>query len=368
MGFKIEFTDLHKQYKLMEAEIDVAIKKVLNSTKFINGPELGELETKLAQFCQTKFAMGVASGTDALLMPLMAINLQPGDEVITTPFTFIASAEVIALLKAKPVFVDIDPQTYNIDANKIEDKITKKTRAIIPVHLYGQMADMDKIMDLAKKYNLIVIEDACQSIGAEYKGRKACSMGDFGALSFFPAKNLGCYGDGGMVLTNNENYAKKIRMIRQHGSEIRYEHTLLGLNGRLDTLQCAILLVKMKYLNQWLEHRTRLGLRYSEQLKDYVQTPFINPNNKHVFNYYAIKTERRDELNKYLNDHGIPTAIYYPKPLHLQECFKTLGYKKGDLPISEKTSDQILSLPIYPEMPEEEQDMVVETVIDFFKK
>ncbi len=367
MDFKLNFTDLKRQYKTIEKDIDDAIKNVLESTKFINGPQVSELENEIAKYCGSSFSIGIASGTDALLLSLLAIDIQPGDEVITTPFTFIATAEVIALFNAKPVFVDINENTYNIDVSKIEEKITSKTKAIIPVHLYGQTSDMDEIMDIAKNHNLTVIEDACQAIGAEYKNKKSCSMGDFGCLSFFPSKNLGGYGDGGMVITNNEDMANKIKMLRQHGSSIKYQHTILGINGRLDTLQAAILLVKLKHLDTWIEKRIKLAQRYNEHLKNYVKTPYILDHNKSVYNQYTIRTEKRDELIKQLNENGIPTAIHYPKPLHLQECFKYLGHKEGDFPVSEKISGQVLSLPMFPEMTEEEQDMVTKSITNFFK-
>jgi len=366
--FKIEFTDLKKQYKILENEINLAIKEVIESAKFINGPQVSELEQKIANYCNRKYGIGVASGTDALLLSLMAINLEPGDEVITTPFTFIATAEVITLLKAMPVFVDIEEDTYNIDVSKIEEKITSKTKAIIPVHLYGQMADMDEIIEIAKKYNLFVIEDAAQAIGAEYKNRKAGSIGDFGAFSFFPAKNLGCYGDGGMIVTNNKEFAEKLYMLREHGAKAKYQHSIIGTNARLDTIQAAILLVKLKYLDVWIENRIKLAKKYSEKLKNLVKTPYIKSNRKAVFNQYTIRTEKRDELIKFLNQNGIPTAIHYPKPLHLQEAFSYLGYKKGDLPVSEKVAKEVISLPMYPEMTEEEQNMVIETIYNFFEK
>lgn len=367
MDFKLNFTDLKRQYKTIEKDIDDAIKNVLENTKFINGPQVSEFEKETAKYCRSNFGIGAASGTDALLLSLLAIDIQPGDEVITTPFTFIATAEVIALFNAKPVFVDINENTYNIDVSKIEEKITSKTKAIIPVHLYGQISDMDEIMDIAKNHNLIVIEDACQAIGAEYKNKKSCSIGDFGCLSFFPSKNLGGYGDGGMVITNNEDMANKIKRLRQHGSSIKYQHTILGINGRLDTLQAAILLVKLKHLDTWIEKRIKLAQRYNEHLKNYVKTPYILDHNKSVYNQYTIRTEKRDELIKQLNENGIPTAIHYPMPLHLQECFKYLGHKEGDFPVSEKISAQVLSLPMFPEMTEEEQNMVTKSITNFFK-
>ena len=365
---KLEFTNLKIQYKKLENEIIAALKEVMESSAFINGPQVKKFEEELANYCGTKFAIGVSSGTDALLLSLMAIDVQPGDEVITTPFTFIATAEVIALLKAKPVFVDIDEKTYNIDVSKIEEKITNKTKAIIPVHLYGQMADMDEIMNLAKKYNLYVIEDSAQAIGALYKGKKAGSIGDLGSFSFFPAKNLGCYGDGGAVVTNNKELADKIYKLRQHGSEKRYEHLLIGTNARLDTMQAAILLVKIKYLDNWIENRIKLANNYTKNLKDLVITPYVKNNLKHVFNQYTIRTKDRDELIKFLNENGIPTAVHYPKPLHLQTAFKYLNYIEGDFPISETISKEVLSLPMYPEMSENEQKLVIDTIRNFYEK
>ncbi len=365
---KLNFTDLHIQYKNLEKKIDSAIKEVLESCQFINGPQVGQLEEAIAGYCGSKYGIGVSSGTDALLLSLMAADIQPGDEVITTPFTFIATAEVVALLGAKPVFVDIDQKTYNIDVNMIKDKINSKTKAIIPVHLFGQMADMDDIMGLAEKNNLIVIEDAAQAIGAEYHNKKSCSIGHFGTLSFFPAKNLGSYGDAGMIITNDEKYDKKLKSLRNHGQSKRYVHSLIGTNARLDTIQAAILLVKMKYLDQWINNRIRLAEQYNDNLKDYVTTPFKKEENKHVYAQYSIRTEKRDELKDYLNKNGIPTAIHYPGPLHMQECFKDLGYKEGDFPNSKEISNEIMSLPIYPEMTNEKQNIVIETIQQFFKK
>ncbi len=368
MELKLNFTDLKIQYKNLESEIKEAINKVLESTQFINGPQVKEIEEKIADYLGAKYAVGVSSGTDALLLSLMAIDLKEGDEVITTPFTFIATAEVISFLKAKPVFVDIDERTYNIDVTKIEEKITDRTRAIIPVHLYGQPADMDEIMAIAKKHNLFVIEDSAQAIGAKYKDKKVCSIGDMGCLSFFPSKNLGAYGDGGMVVTNNEEFYKKLLMLRNHGSEVRYKHKIIGINGRLDTLQAAILLVKLKYIDEWNRNRIKIANRYSENLSKYVITPYIKNDRVAVFHQYTIRSKERDELIKYLNSNGIPTAIHYPIPLHLQEAFQYLGYKEGDLPVSEKISKDVMSLPMFPEMSEEVQDLVINSIKDFYEK
>ncbi len=368
MELKLNFTDLKIQYKNLESEIKEAINKVLESTQFINGPQVKEIEEKIADYLGAKYAVGVSSGTDALLLSLMAIDLKEGDEVITTPFTFIATAEVISFLKAKPVFVDIDERTYNIDVTKIEEKITDRTRAIIPVHLYGQPADMDEIMAIAKKHNLFVIEDSAQAIGAKYKDKKVCSIGDMGCLSFFPSKNLGAYGDGGMVVTNNEEFYKKLLMLRNHGSEVRYKHKIIGINGRLDTIQAAILLVKLKYIDEWNRNRIKIANRYSENLSKYVITPYIKNDRVAVFHQYTIRSKERDELIKYLNSNGIPTAIHYPIPLHLQEAFQYLGYKEGDLPVSEKISKDVMSLPMFPEMSEEVQDLVINSIKDFYEK
>ena len=367
-NFKVNFCDLQLQYLNLKDEIDPAIQEVLESTQFINGPQVTQLEKNIAKYCDSSFAVGVSSGTDALLLSLMAIDIQPGDEVITTPFTFIATAETIAILGAKPVFVDINADTYNIDVNQIEDKITPKTKVILPVHLYGQMADMNSIMKLAEKHNLTVIEDAAQSIGAEFNNKKAGSFGDFGCLSFFPAKTLGCYGDGGMVIAKDQEKYDKLKMIRNHGSQKKYLHGMIGVNGRLDTLQAAVLLVKLKHLDNWIESRIKIANNYSEQLKEYVTTPVIAEGYKHSFNYYALKTDKQEQLLAYLNENGIPTAVYYPIPLHLQEAFQDLGYKEGDMPVSEKTAKEIFSIPIYPEMTEEEQNIVIGQIKNFFTK
>lgn len=364
----MNFIDLKVQYNQIKQEIDSAIKNVVESTQFILGPDVSELEKEIGQYCKTKYAIGVASGTDALLLPLMAIGLTSGDEVITTPFTFIATAEVIAFLGAKPVFVDIDYDTMNIDSSKIEKAITKKTKAIIPVHLYGQCADMDPILEIAKKNNLFVLEDAAQAFGAEYKNKKAGTIGNAGAFSFFPSKNLGCYGDGGMIITNDEKLADKIAMLRVHGSKKRYEHKYIGINGRLDTIQAAILRVKLRHFENWIKLRKEKFDYYSEKLKDIVLVPEEKEYNKYVCHQYTIRTSKRDELSKYLNDLSIPTAIYYPKPLHLQEAFAYLGYKNGDFPVSERCAREVLSLPFFPEITYEQQDIIIKSIKEFFKK
>lgn len=368
----MKFFDLKKQYQSIKKEIDRAIKNVLESGQFVGGMEVEKFEKYIAKFCGIKYAISVNSGTDALFLSLKALGIGPGDEVITTPFTFIATAEVIANLGAKPVFVDIDFGTFNIDSPKIKEKITKRTKAIIPVHLFGQMAEMKEIMKIAKKYNLFVIEDAAQAIGAEYKGKKAGTIGDIGCFSFFPSKNLGAYGDGGMIITNNKKLAEKIRLLRNHGSspKNKYLNLILGTNSRLDAIQSAILRVKLKYLKNWIKKRQEIAKYYDQNLKGVgdIITPEIFSNRTHTFHQYTIRTKHRDELKKFLEKNGIPTMIYYPIPLHLQPCFKYLGYKKGDFPEAEKTSKEVLSLPIYPELSKKEQDFIIEKIKKFFKK
>ncbi|WP_281950471.1 DegT/DnrJ/EryC1/StrS family aminotransferase [Nitrosophilus kaiyonis] len=360
---KMDFIDLKTQYQDYKNEIDKEISEVLNSAAFIGGPKISELEKNLSEFTKAKYTLTCSSGTDALLLALMAIDIKEGDEVITTPFTFIATAEVIAFLKAKPVFVDIDEKTYNIDPSKIEEKITDKTKAIIPVSLYGQPADMDEINNIAKKYNLTVIEDGAQSFGAEYKGKKSCNLSHIGCTSFFPSKPLGCYGDGGAVFTNDEKIAKKIAMLKNHGQSKRYEHDIIGLNARLDAIQAAILLVKLKYFPYEIEKRIEIGQRYTKFLSDYVTTPYVKEDRTSVYAQYSIRVDRRKEIINKLNTAGIPTAIHYPKPLHLQKAFEYLGYKKGDFPVSEKISQEILSLPMSPFLKIDDQDYVINTLI-----
>ncbi len=353
----------------LKEEIDAAIQRILNRGDFILGEEVKEFEQRVAQYLGVKHCIGVGSGTDALQIALMAIGLNPGDEVITTPFTFVATAETIVLLGGKPVYVDIDERTYNINPELIEDKITEKTKAIIPVHLYGQPAEMEKILDIAKRYNLYVIEDSAQAFGAEYKGRKVCTFGDMACISFFPTKNLGAFGDAGMIVTNNDDLAEKVKMIRVHGSKKRYHHELLGVNSRLDTLQAGILLVKLKYVDKWNERRIEIANRYSSALKDSdsVVVPYSEPYNKHIYHQYTIRTSRRDELIEFLRGRGVQTAVHYPIPLHLQRAFAYLGYKKGDFPIAEKCAQEVLSLPMFPELRDDEVDYVIECILDFFQ-
>ena len=371
MASKIKFLDLTAQYKSIKKEIDLAIKKVLESGQFIGGKEVERFERKFAKFCGVKYAISVNSGTDALFLSLKSLGIGPGDEVITTPFTFIATAEVIANSGAKPVFVDIDPKTFNIDPSKIEKAITKKTKAIIPVHLFGQMADMDEIMRIAKKYKLFVIEDAAQAVGAEYKGKKAGAIGDLGCFSFFPSKNLGAFGDGGMVVTNDKKLAERIQLLRNHGSspKEKYLNLILGTNSRLDAIQAAILRVKLKYLKKWIKKIQEIANYYNQSLKGVgdIKIPEILPDRTHTFHQYTIRTKYREELKKYLQNQGIPAMIYYPIPLHLQPAFKHLKYKKDDFPETEKASKEVLSLPIYSELSKKEQDFIVKKIKKFYK-
>ena len=359
--------DLKRQYKNLSSELLPILEEVMAKGQFILGENVELLEKELADYCGTKYAVGVASGTDALLLSLEALGIGEGDEIITTPFTFFATSEVISLLKAKPVFVDIDSKTFNIDPDKIEDAITTKTKAVIPVHLFGQMAEMDDIEYLAEKYDLYIIEDACQAIGAEYKGRRAGSIGDTGCFSFFPTKNLGAFGDGGLITTNDEKLYEKIKLLRVHGSRKKYYHELIGHNSRLDEIQAAILRVKLKYLDNWIERRIEIAKIYSEGLKDLdVIVPEVKPYLRHVYHQYVIRTKHRDELQEYLSNKGIGTAIYYPLPLHLQECYKDLGYREGDLPEAEKASKEVIALPMWPELTNEEVNYIVESIREFF--
>lgn len=366
---RIPILDLTLQYNSIKSEIDTAIARVVDSQRFILGPEVESFEKEAAAYCGIKYAVGVASGTDALILSLKAFGIGEGDEVITTPFTFFATAESISLAGAKPVFVDVDSKTYCINPSLVEDKITKKTKAIIPVHLFGQCADMDAILEIAQRYSLKVIEDAAQAMGAVYKGRQAGSMGDTGALSFFPSKNLGGFGDGGMVITNNKEIADKVRILRVHGSKIRYIHSVIGANSRLDALQAAVLRVKLKYLDKWLDGRRKVAKYYNERLKDLpVITPYAPPGNIHTYHLYVLRVKPSPEkLAKFLNDAGVEARTYYPVPLHLQECYKGLGYKKGSLPESESASPQTVAIPLYPELGAKEQKFITDHIIESSK-
>ncbi len=365
---KIPLVDLESQYLSIKDEVDQAINKVIRSSQFILGSEVNSLEKEIANYLGAGHAVGVASGTDALQLSLLACGIKPGDEVITTPFTFIATAEAIMKCRAKPVFVDIDPKTYNIQPSAIETKITEKTRAILPVHLYGQPADMCPIIELGKKYDLIIIEDCAQAMGAAYRDKKVGTMGHAGCLSFFPSKVLGAYGDGGMVVTNDAEIAAKVATLRNHGSRDKYYAITHGFNSRLDELQAAVLRVKLKYLDSWIELRRQKAAVYSELLHEIsgIQPPYVAPYGYHVFNYYTVRLEKekinRDRLREHLTRSGIASAIYYPLSLHLQEVYKPLGYKLGDLPESEKAQEDVLSLPMYPELNSKQIEKIARTI------
>ncbi len=360
---KINFIDLQAQYQEYKTEIDKEVSEVFASAGFIGGPKLDSLEKNLAAFTGVKHAIGCSSGTDALLLALMALDIKAGDEIITTPFTFIATAEVIAFLGAKPVFVDIDEKTYNIDPTRIEALITKNTKAIIPVSLYGQCADMDAINAIADKHNLVVIEDACQSFGAEYKGKKSCALSAIGCTSFFPSKPLGAYGDGGAIFTDDDFLASKMRMLLNHGQNERYKHKYVGINGRLDALQAAILDVKLRHFDKEVKIRQEIGQRYSALLADAdIVTPFIENENTSVYAQYSVRVKDRASMVAKLSEQAIPTAVHYPMPLHLQEAFIYLGYKAGDFPISERVSEEIMSLPMSPYLTNEQQEFIVKAI------
>lgn len=364
----IDFANLNKAYQEHKENIDIAMNSVISQSSFIMGREVAELEIALQNYTGSKHAISCSSGTDALLLAIMALDIKPGDEIITTPFTFIATAEAIAFMGAIPVFVDIDEATYNIDFNQIEKKVTNKTKAIIPVSLYGQIADMDEINQLAEKHNLAVIEDAAQSFGATYKKKQSCNLSTIGCTSFFPAKPLGCFGDGGALFTNNDQLAEKIKSMRVHGQTHRYIHKYIGIGGRLDTLQAAVLLEKLKHYNNDIKRRQDVAKQYTQILKDITITPFLKKENTSVWAQYSICVQNRNVLQQQLKDLGIPTAVHYPKPLHLQECFDYLGYKKGDFPISEKISNEIMSLPMNPYLTSQEINYITTGIKSLIKK
>lgn len=363
----IAFVDLVRQYKFYKKEIDATIQEILNNASFVQGKKNEEFEKAFARFCKRKYAVGVNSGTDALLLLLRAHNIGSGDEVITTPFTYIATAMTTTCTGAKPVFVDADSKSYTIDPNKIEEKITKKTKAIIPVHLYGQPADMDPIVAIAKKHNLIIIEDCAQAHGSKYKDRILPYHSD-GAFSFYPGKNLGAYGDGGAIVTDEKNLKTKIELLRNDGSLVKYIHKTIGYKSRLDTLQAAVLLVKLRYLNEFNKKRRAAALKYNKLLLgiEQVVTPVEMDYAYHIYHVYAIAAKKRNELQKYLAKHGIATVIHYPIPIHLQEVYKEFGFKKGDFPVSEKLSDSILSLPMFPEIEDREIEYICDSIRKFY--
>ncbi len=364
---EVKFINLKRQYNSIEKEINLAIKEVLNNANFVLGDNVSSFEKEFAKYCGIKYSVGLNSGTDALKLALIACEIGKGDEVITVANTFVATTLAICDIGAIPRFVDIDPLTYNIDTEKIEKNINKNTKVILPVHLYGQMCDMKKIMMIAKKYNLKVIEDACQAHGAEQDGKKAGTFGDIGCFSFYPTKNLGAYGDGGAIVTNNEELDKKIRMLRNYGQEKKYYYNFLGYNTRLDEIQAAVLRVKLKYLDKWNDMRIKNAKLYSKFLEEYILVPRKLKGYKHVYHLYVIRLKNRDKLMEYLNKNNIYTLIHYPFPLHLQKIHKTLNIPKGSLPITEERSKEILSLPMYPELTGDEIKYVSNKIIEFIK-
>jgi dTDP-4-amino-4,6-dideoxygalactose transaminase len=379
MEMKVPFFDLVPQFVSLEKEIQSALDEVFKTQQFILGPQVKTLELAISQYSETPHAIGVASGSDALLLSLMALGIETGDEVLLPPFTFFATAGAVSRVGAIPVFVDIDPVTFNMDPSKIEDKITGKTKAVIPVHLFGQCADMDPILRIANSNHLFVIEDAAQALGSDYlpdpkmRGRKAGQMGDFGCFSFFPTKNLGAFGDAGMIVTKDPALAERTRLLRVHGSHPKYFHKLIGINSRLDTLQAAILLVKLRFLDQWTQERRKKAKQYEKHLGHLAATlagfqlPTTQYENRHIYNQYMILAPERDRLRHFLQDRGIGTEIYYPVPLHLQECYAFLNHRRGDFPASEKAAAEILALPIFPELTDDQQAYVAEQIKAFYK-
>jgi dTDP-4-amino-4,6-dideoxygalactose transaminase len=389
---KVPLLDLKPQYKSLKKELDETLIRVAESQYFILGPEVDKMEKSFNQYLECKYSLGISSGTDALLIALMAIDIKPGDEVIVPTFSFFATAGVVSRLNAIPVLVDSDPVTFNIDPAEVEKKITPKTKAIIPVHLFGQSCEMDEIMMIARKRNIKVIEDAAQAIGVQYKdGRYVGTIGDIGCFSFFPSKNLGCFGDGGLVTTNDDQLGERLRVLRVHGGEPKYYHKIIGGNFRLDALQAAIISVKLPHLNAWSEKRRKNAETYTKlfvekQLtEEEGKTSFDDKNrvllpkavyrdkadtvkNYHIYNQYIIRVEKRDELRKYLSEKDIGTEIYYPVPFHLQECFSYLGYKPGDFPLAEYAANTSIALPIYPELSIEQLTYVVDTIKEFIQK
>ncbi len=369
----VPLLDLKTQYTRIQPEIMKVMAEVCAQQSFILGAHVEELEETLANFLGTKYAVGVASGSDALLLSLMELDLQPGDEIITVPFTFFASTGVISRLQARPIFVDVCPDTFNLDPKQLAQAITPRTKAILPVHLFGQCADMEAINAEADAHGIPVIEDACQAIGAARNGTKAGAFGRTGCFSFFPSKNLGAFGDGGLISTDDSKVAERLRLMRVHGSRSEYHHHLIGMNSRLDALQAAILQVKFQHLADWTAKRQKNAESYRQLfhehgLDDHVTLPEVAAGNTHVYNQFTIKTPKRDALSAYLTEKGIGNRIYYPVPLHLQECYETLGYHKGDFPVAEQVAQEVLSLPIYPELTTDQITYVVETIKQFFEK
>ena len=371
---KIKMVDLHGQYARIKSEIDLAIRQVIDSAAFIQGPEVSEFSKNLSAYLGGINVITCANGTDALQIAMMALELKRGDEVILPVHTYVATAEVIALLGLTPVFVDVDKQTFNLDTNQLESKITSRTRAIVPVHLYGQCADMETIMKIAIRYNLFVIEDAAQALGATYtfsdgQKKKAGTIGTIGITSFFPSKNLGCFGDGGATFSNDGLLAEKIKMISNHGQKVKYHHDVIGVNSRLDTLQAAILNVKLNYLDEYENRRNIVANYYDQRLNTIkkIMIPHRSQNSTHVFHQYTLRVERRNELKMYLEKEGIPTMIYYPVPLHLQKAYVHTGFGEGSFTVTEALSKSVISLPIHTEMDEEELSFICDAIIRFYR-
>jgi dTDP-4-amino-4,6-dideoxygalactose transaminase len=366
----IPILDLKAQYDQLRAEIAAALQDVLDSGNFVLGPDVKMLEQEVAAYCGCRYGVGVASGTDALRLSLAALGIGPGDEVITTPFTFVATANTISHSGARPVFVDIDPRTYNIDPDAVAAAVTARTKAIVPVHLYGQPADMDALAAIAQQHGLAIIEDAAQAIGAEDRSRRAGSVGAVGCLSFYPTKNLGAYGDAGMVVTNDPDLADKLDVLRRQGGKTKYFHEVLGFNSRLDTMQAAVLRVKLRYLDRWQEARREAACRYDGLLTAAgapVTTPYVRPDVRHVYHQYTIRAPQRDALAEFLKQRGIGTMIYYPLPLHRQGLYKNLGMDEESLPVAEAAGRAVLSLPMYPELTETQQEEVVAGIAEFYR-
>lgn len=371
----VPLCDLQAQYRPLQAQIESAISRVLASGQVILGPEVAALEQEIARYCTTRHAVGCASGTDALLLALCALEIGPGHEVILPPFTFFASVGSVCRAGATPVFADIEPDTYNLDPAQVEAKITPRTRAIMAVHLYGQCADMDPLRDLARKYHLAIIEDSAQALGAEYHGQRTGVLGTLACLSFYPSKNLGTYGDAGMIVTNDADLSARMTCLRVHGMEPKYYHKYLGWNARLDALHAAILRVKLPHLDRWIVSRQEAARRYERLIRDegllgLLQPPTVAPGRRHVFNQYVVRVGngQRDTLMQHLKARHIGCDIYYPLPLHLQECFAHLGYRAGDFPVSEAASREVLALPIFPELTEAQQHRVIDCCADFLRR
>jgi dTDP-4-amino-4,6-dideoxygalactose transaminase len=362
----VPLLDLKAQYADIRTDVDAAVRSVLESARFIGGPEVSALEEEVARYSQCALGIGCASGTDALLLTLWALGVGPGDEVITSAYSFFASAGTIANNGATPVFADIDPRTYNLDPHRLEAAFTPRTKAVVAVHLYGQCADMTAIKAICDQHRVFLIEDAAQAIGSEWNGKRAGSMGDYGCFSFFPSKNLGGIGDGGMIVTQNPDYAERVRMLRDHGAKPKYYHSMVGTNSRLDAIQAAVLRVKLRHLDRWSEARARNAALYDQLFEGTrVGRPYRDPRGRHIYNQYVIRVPKRDELRQHMTERSIGTEIYYPVPLHLQKCFSMLGHKPGDMPHAEGAAAETLALPIYPELTEDQIRYVASSVREF---